>query len=144
VTENDFPPNMVTVCLLRVKCSFNCTLCDIDAVESVQPRFTKRLSGLQGLSYDARLRRLQLQSIQSNLRRLLTDLVWCYKIIFGLVNIDVNKCFTLSPVSHTRGHNYKLYIPHSTGIHTNFFCVRVINMWNNLPAEVNFSTIKYM
>ena len=48
------------------------TLCDIDAVESVQRRFTKRLSGLQGLSYDARLRRLELQSLE--LRRLLTDL----------------------------------------------------------------------
>ena len=44
-------------------------------------------------------------------------------------------------VSHTRGHNYKLYKPHSTGIRSNFFCVRVINVWNSLPAEVNFNII---
>jgi len=49
--------------------------------------------------------------------------------------------FTLSPVSHAGGHEYKLCKPYSTGIRSNFFCVRVINVWNNLPAEVNFSTI---
>jgi len=38
--------------------------------------------------YDARLRCLEL-------RRLLADLVWCYKIILGLVNTDINKLFTL-------------------------------------------------
>ena len=59
----------------------------------------------------------------------------------GLVNIDVNKFFTLSPVSLTRGHRYELYKPHSTGIRSNFFCVRVIIVWNNLHADVIFSTI---
>jgi len=36
------------------------TLCYIDTVENVQRPFTKRLSGLQGLSHDARLTRLEL------------------------------------------------------------------------------------
>jgi len=49
------------------------TFYDIDMVESVQRRLTERLSGLQGLSYDVRLRRLKLQSLE--LRCLLSNLV---------------------------------------------------------------------
>jgi len=82
------------------------TLSDIDSLESVQRRFTKRLSGLHCLSYEARLKRLKLQSLE--LRRLLADLMWCYKIIFGLVDIDVNQFFTHNSVPQTRGHRYKV------------------------------------
>jgi len=65
-----------------------------------------RVSGLHSFSYEARLKRLNPQSLE--LRRLLTDLMWCYKIIFGLVDIDVNQFFTLSSVPQTRGHRYKV------------------------------------
>ena len=51
------------------------TLRDIDAIESVQ-----RLPGLYSVSYTDRLKRLHLQSLE--LRRLVTDLIWCYKIVF--------------------------------------------------------------
>ena len=88
---------------------------------------------------EARLKRLKLQSLE--LRRLLADLMWCYTIIFGLVDIDANQFFTLSSVPHTRGHRYKVFKPHSAGIRGTFFCERVVNAWNNLPADVNFSLI---
>jgi len=39
------------------------TLSDIDSLESVQRRFTKRLSGLHSFSYEALLKRLNLQSL---------------------------------------------------------------------------------
>jgi len=127
---------------VRPRVEHNCiiwapsTLSDIDSLESVQRRFTKRLSGLHSFSYEARLKRLKLQSLE--LRRLLTDLMWCYEIIFGLVDVDVNQFFTLSSVPQTRGHRYKVFKPHSTGIRCTFFCERVVNVWNNLP---NFSSI---
>ena len=60
------------------------TLHVIDAIESVQHRFTKRLPGLHSVSYADRLQRLHLQSLE--LRRLVTDLTWCYKIVFGYVD----------------------------------------------------------
>jgi len=65
------------------------TLSDIDSLESVQRRFTKRLSGLHSLSSEARLKRLKLQSLE--LRSLLADVVWCYKITFGLVTFCVSR-----------------------------------------------------
>jgi len=53
---------------------------DIDAVESEQRRFTKRLPTLKNLSYRDRLKCLNIFSLE--LRRLHTDLFWCYKIVF--------------------------------------------------------------
>jgi len=60
---------------------------------------------------------------------------------YKFVDIDVNKIFTLSSVSHPSGHRYKLFKPHSAGIRSTFFCERVVSAWNNLPADVNFSSI---
>jgi len=56
----------------------NASVSDIDSLESVQRRFTKRLSGLHNLSYEARLKRLKLQSVE--LRRLLADIMWYYNL----------------------------------------------------------------
>ena len=50
------------------------TIKDIEITEQVQIRFTKKLPGLPKFSYDERLSRLH----SLELRRLLTDLVWCY------------------------------------------------------------------
>jgi len=57
------------------------TVHDIEAVESVQRSFTKCLNGFKQFSYEERLRRLDLQSLE--LRRLHVDLIWCYKVVFG-------------------------------------------------------------
>jgi len=48
---------------------------DIDAIESVQRRFTKRLPGLGLCPYGVRLQRLNIQSLE--LHRLHSDLSWC-------------------------------------------------------------------
>ena len=83
------------------------TLHDIDAIESVLRRFTKRLPGLHSVSYADHLQRLHLQSLE--LRRLVTDLTWCYKIVFGYVDVDIGGSISFSPAVHTRGHGYKLF-----------------------------------
>ena len=58
----------------------------------------------------------------------------------GLVHVDVNEFFVLRSVCHTRGHVYKLYKTYSSDIRSSF-CDRIINVWNSLPADVNFSTV---
>ena len=50
------------------------TVKDVDAIESVQRRFTKRLQGYSCLSYSERLKRTNLPSLE--LRRLHSDLIW--------------------------------------------------------------------
>jgi len=49
----------------------------------------------------SRLKRLNLTTLE--LRRLHIDLVWCYKIVFGLVDVNIDDFFALSPVSHNSG-----------------------------------------
>jgi len=74
---------------------------DVAKIKSVQRRFTKRLPGLSNTSYSDRLAVLGL-SLQ--LRRLHQDLIYTYKIIFGLVDLDCLKFFLISPNETTRGH----------------------------------------
>jgi len=54
-----------------------CLKQDIDARERVQRRFTKRLPGFNNSTFAERLSRLNLPTLE--LRRLHSDLTWCYK-----------------------------------------------------------------
>ena len=75
-------------------------------IEKVQRRYTKRLHSLEHMSYSDRLLKLGLPSLE--LRRLHLDLVYCYKMVFGVVKLKFSDFFEFS-VSPTRGHAYKLY-----------------------------------
>jgi len=110
------------------------------AVQSVQRRFTKRLPGFNTICYRDRLQRLSIPSLE--LRRLQADLVWCYKIVFGMVNLNFNEFFEWSPHHGTRSHKYKLYKKSpSTQIRSEFFSERVAIVWNELSDSIAFSTI---
>jgi len=71
-------------------------------IEAVQRRFTKRLPGLAKLSYGERLKYLSVPSL--GLRRFHIDLLWCYKITFGLVQVDLGESLVFSSYRPTRGH----------------------------------------
>ena len=67
------------------------TVKDIEAIESVQRRFTKRLPGLSCFTYHERLKRINIPSLE--LRRLYFDLIWCYKILFKHVDLKFDDFF---------------------------------------------------
>ena len=50
--------------------------------------------------------------------------------------------FTMAPARDiTRGHKFKIFVPHSTcEARHRFFSVRVVRLWNALPPEVAEST----
>ena len=79
-------------------------------------------------SYSERLRYLGLPSLE--LRRLHLDLIFCYKIVFGIVNVSFSSSFKFSTVTSTRGHQYKLYKSHcSHSTRSRFFAlVTVLNL----------------
>ena len=58
-------------------------------------------------------------------------------------NISFSDFFTFSPVTSTRGHDYKLFKTRaSCRSRHNFFTMRVINNWNGLPNNiVNSSSV---
>jgi len=99
------------------------------------------LHGLYSLLYKSRLQCLNLQSLVH--RRLLTDLVWCYKIVFGLVVVNTNDLFELSAVTQTRGHRYKLFKKSiSRNIRTTFSAsVSSVCGTIKLPADMDFSSL---
>ena len=81
----------------------------INEIESVQRTFTKRLPGLDQLTYADRLHHLKLQSLEH--RRLLSDLVLCFKIVRGFSSITINDMFIPSTNLFLRGHSFRLEIP---------------------------------
>jgi len=117
-------------------------VCDVTRVESVQRSFTKRLPGYFDKDYKSRLLLLGLDSLE--LRRLRQDLIFTYKILFGLTNEVASDFFMISNSEHdTRGHSYKLY-PRFNRIDLRkyFFTERIIGPWNSLPARNdNFSSL---
>ena len=78
------------------------------------------------------------------LRRLRQDLIFTYKLLFGLTNDVASEFFIVSNFEHdTRGHSYKLY-PRFNRIDLRkyFFTERIIGPWNSLPAtEENFESL---
>ena len=109
---------------------------DIEAVEAVQRRYTKRMDGLWNEPYQGRLSRLGIASLER--RRLILDLCWLYKIINGLCDIPFTSLFKYVDHCHfTRGHNRKIETVRATADYRkHFFSVRIINTWNSLPSEI--------
>ena len=68
-----------------------CILKDINNLESVQRRFTKRLPGMKKFSYHQRLANLKLESLE--LRRLRADLLFTYKLVFGIIDLKLSDFF---------------------------------------------------
>ena len=79
---------------------------DIDRIEQVQRRFSKRLRGLRNYTYENRLKLLNLPSLE--LMRLHNDLAWCYRVVFGLTVLKFEDFFEWNLATQTRGHAFKL------------------------------------
>ncbi len=113
-----------------------CLAKDIAEIESVQRKITKRISGMSNLSYDERLQRLNLTTLE--IRRKYFDLIECYKIVHCLVRSDCHEALTLS-TCNTRGFQTKLNCTLPTArinVRKHFFIERVLSLWNALPSEV--------
>lgn len=104
---------------------------DSKKLESVQRRWTKRVKGFDDLTYDQRLKELDLYSIKGRLLR--NDLKMVWKVLHGFYP-GLDDLFILNANDRTRGHSYRLFIPRvSTDVRARFFSLRVLNWWNGLP-----------
>jgi hypothetical protein len=107
----------------------------IEKVEKVQKRATKLLSSNKGLTYEDRLKKLNLPTLVY--RRHRGDMIETFKIIHGIYNVDSTLQLLLSHNALTRGHRFKLFQSH---VHYDsrkyFFVNRIISLWNNLPDYV--------
>ena len=107
---------------------------DIIAIEKVQRRATKLVPLIKYLTYEERLRALNLPSLAHRRKR--GDMIYTYKILTGKMNMNKDEFFKLSQQT-TRGHPLKLYKQHATKLtRINTFSNRIINDWNGLTSEI--------
>ena len=120
---------------------------DIHLIESVQRRFTKRIPEIErlNLTYTERLESLDLERL--DLRRLKTDFIWVFKIMYGHVDLNPNDLFTFHPHAYEdyagvriSDAQLRLQQPRFNKLcRKNFFSNRITSPWNDLPTEIKKS-----
>ncbi len=95
---------------------------------------TRYVKGLRGLQYPARVRELQLPSIQSHILR--STLITADNLFHGHLNL-LKEFFDAPAVSHIRGHRFKVRQPRFQLARRQVaFAVRVVGPWNRLSTSV--------
>ena len=65
----------------------------------------------------------------------------CYKIVYDLINIPFDAFFKFADCSSTRGRPLKLSYPDARiNARAHSFPVRVVSLWNRLPAATILAT----
>ena len=104
------------------------------AIENLQRRATKIVPEIKDLSYEERLRELNLPTLEYRRRR--GDLIQMFKTLHGIDDIDSSKFVTLNE-NTTRGHSLKLNKPRCLkSLRQNAFPARCIDDWNSLPNDL--------
>ena len=111
---------------------------DVDMLEKVQQRATKRAPGLNDKSYSERLSVLDLTTLEE--RRIRGDLIQQFKIVNKIDRVNWNHPLKRIESKSTRGHNQKIekerfHAKFSGEARFNFFTNKIINSWNALPLE---------
>ena len=107
---------------------------DLYKLESVLRFWTRNVYGFDNLSYETRLRRLDIFSMTGRLMR--ADLIQLWKIVHGKAP-RLSHIIEFSQVTRTRGHAYKLNLPrHETDIFARSFPSRCIRRWNSLSDSI--------
>lgn len=108
---------------------------DINKLESVQRRATKLIPGYRNLSYEERLKRLDMFSLKD--RRIRGDLIETFKIVNEIDMIKYENLFEFSSQSATRNNGFNLKGQRfNTDLRKNYFNLRVVDYWNKLPSSV--------
>jgi len=116
---------------------------DICRVESVQRGFTKSLKMCNLLSYNDRLTKCNLCTLEY--KRLLADLTLFYKMLNNHTVLDFGDQLKPCSNSITRGHSRRFIIPRAriNCRHHSYLC-RTIPVWNSLSENtVNASSVKW-
>ena len=112
---------------------------DIDILENMQKKMVREVSGLNGRTYEKRLKELGMDTLEK--RRQDQDLVTTYKILKGVDDVAKEVWFRQVPEDRTHrtrategGHNI-VRVTSKTELQRNFFSQRVAERWNELPLN---------
>ena len=125
---------------------------DAEPMEKVQQRALREISDIHGQTYEDRLKETGLTSLRE--RRVRGDLIEVFKVIKGFNNVNREIWFDLQSRDEARatrtntriedGEEIRradvIYKPRHRGeIRANFFTLRTVQIWNELPDEVRDS-----
>jgi len=100
----------------------------------VQHRFTRMITSLKSLQYEARLQKLGLWTLEE--RRNRADLIEVFKMARGFSAIPLTDMFQIDTTGRTRGHSLKLVKYRcNKDIRKYFFSYRVVSKWNMLDND---------
>ena len=104
-------------------------------LENVQHRATKSIPGLSNLSYEERLRKINIPTLAY--RRIRGDMIETYEILSEKYDPEVSNFINLRDDSNTRGHIYKINKSRARlNVRKYSFCMRIVDQWNSLPSDV--------
>ena len=114
---------------------------NIEAIESVQRTFTRRVCQRANITfsgYSDRLKLLDLESLE--VRRIKRDLIFLYKILSNFVDVNFSDFFKINNFSSQSLRRHHFHINRQavakTNVRHNFFTYRVIKYWNELPEDI--------
>jgi hypothetical protein len=112
---------------------------NIDFIEGVQRRFTKLIDKMKDHSYETRLARLDITSLEDRRRR--EQLIQVYKILNGHYDMAPETILHRSSVHKTREHSFKLTkATTSLNVRKFYFSNNIINDWNDLSEHIVSAT----
>ena len=115
------------------------------AIERVQRRYTKRMSGLRHVEYEERLERLELPSLST--RRDKVDLIFIHKLLNGKFDINTTEFDIQKTAGVTRDNGCNIVVKRPfTSTIAKSFTHRIASQWNSLPLTakktVSLNTFK--
>ena len=130
--------------LVRSKLEYCCALwdtpkiSDIQSVEEIQRKFTKRIHGMKDISYWERLKALKMQSMQRRRERYSIIMVW--KMANGeapnSIGVKFHNNARLGKKAEIPTSPTHTQVSVATKFHNSFAC-RATRLWNTLPRDVN-------
>ncbi|KAF2346408.1 hypothetical protein FHG87_022836 [Trinorchestia longiramus] len=104
-------------------------------MEKIQRKVTKMIPELHNLSYERRLQRLELTSLEQ--RRLRGQLIETFKHLNGLNNVTLQGLFERNGNVRTRNNSQKVLLRNfKISQAMNFFPVKITATWNQLSENI--------
>ena len=115
---------------------------DIDILEKIQHRATRRMSDVHG-AYHERLDQLGLTTLEE--RRTRGDAIEVFKYLRGFLDVNKETIFTTNTAIQPKTRHQKSFMllkvsRANLDFRKNFFSIRGAKIWNNLPSTIRESS----
>ena len=120
------PPPCGTLCSRKIS---------INALEKIQRRFTKCISGLHEQPYADRLKSLIVLTLED--RRFCADMLYIFKVLHHKIDCSMANLGLTLLQSSTRANNLNFILRRVTSkLYASLFLHRAVSSWNKLPLNV--------